>query len=234
MDSPRPNPINEKKILLAHRSRPKVVRVVHARFRLFLSILLGLVLLAALPGEWRLATRVLLSWDIAIGFYLILVYSLMARTPVSHIRLHAAIEDEGAVAILMLTTSAAMASLGGILAQLGTSSGAPSRDAFSLALAMTTTLLSWTFIHTIFALHYAHEFYAEDSDQQCMIFPATDKPDYWDFVYFSFVIGMTSQVSDVAVANRGVRRLVAAHGIVSFLFNVALLALTVNIAASAI
>jgi uncharacterized membrane protein len=223
-----------KNILKAHRQRPKLVRVLHARLRLFLSVILTLVLLAALPGDWRLATRLLLSWDIGIGFYLVLVYSLMAQADVNHIRLRAAIEDEGAVAILVLTTSAALASLGGILAQLGTAPGTPARDAFSLVLAMATTLLSWSFIHTIFALHYAHEFYAEDSDQQCLNFPGTEKPDYWDFVYFSFVIGMTSQVSDVAVANRGVRRLVAAHGIVSFLFNVALLALTVNIAASAI
>jgi uncharacterized membrane protein len=224
----------DDKILIAHRQRPKLVRVLHARLRLFLSVILTLVLLAALPGDWRLATRLLLSWDIGIGFYLVLVYSLMAHADVNHIRLRAAIEDEGAVAILVLTTSAALASLGGILAQLGTAPGAPPRDAFSLVLAMATTLLSWSFIHTIFALHYAHEFYAQDSDQQCLIFPGTEKPDYWDFVYFSFVIGMTSQVSDVAVGNRGVRRLVAAHGIVSFLFNVALLALTVNIAASAI
>src|SRR5207245_542055 len=111
--------------------------------RLFLSVILGLVLLAALPGEWRLATRVLLSWDIAVGFYLVLVYSLMTHADVNHIRLRAAIEDEGAVAILMLTTFAALASLGGILAQLGTSPGSPTRDAFSLALAMVTTLLSW-------------------------------------------------------------------------------------------
>jgi len=226
--------MDAKTLLVAHRRRPKLVRVLRARMRLLLSIILGLVLLAALPGEWRLATRVLLSWDFGVGFYLVLVYALMAQADVNHIKLRAAIEDEGALAILMLTTSAALASLGGILAQLGTAPGAPPRDAFSLGLAMVTTLLSWSFIHTIFTLHYAHEFYAEDSDQQCLIFPATEKPDYWDFVYFSFVIGMTSQVSDVAVANRGLRHLVAAHGIISFLFNVALLALTVNIAASAI
>ena len=65
-------------------------------------------------------------------------------------------------------------------------------------------------------------------------FPETPEPDYWDFVYFSFVIGMTSQVSDVCVSSRRIRRTITAHGILSFFFNVALLALTVNIAASAI
>jgi uncharacterized membrane protein len=87
--------------------------------------------------------------------------------------------------------------------------------------------------HTIFALHYAHEFYSQDGGGG-LTFPGTAEPDYWDFVYFSFVIGMTSQVSDVAVSCQPIRRTATAHGILSFVFNAALLALTVNIAASAI
>jgi uncharacterized membrane protein len=96
-------------------------------------------------------------------------------------------------------------------------------------------VLSWVFIHTIFALHYAHDYYGEyGAKQSGLNFPGDEPPDYWDFVYFSFVIGMTSQVSDVAVAGRPIRRTVIAHGVVSFFFNVALLALMVNLAASAI
>jgi uncharacterized membrane protein len=97
---------------------------------------------------------------------------------------------------------------------------------------VATILLSWTFIHMMFALHYAHEFYGEDEGPAGgLAFPGGDeRPDYWDFVYFAFVIGMTSQVSDVAVTSREIRRTVTAHGIVSFVFNVALLALTINIA----
>jgi uncharacterized membrane protein len=92
----------------------------------------------------------------------------------------------------------------------------------------------------IYAVHYAHLFYdpAERKGAGKVLggleFPDTKEPDYWDFVYFSFVVGMTSQVSDVAVTSKAIRQTVAAHGIVSFVFNVALLALTVNIAASAI
>ena len=96
-----------------------------------------------------------------------------------------------------------------------------------------TIVLSWAFIHTMFALHYAHEFY--DRTAGGMAFPGDDRePDYWDFVYFSFVIGMTSQVSDVDVTSKEIRRTVTAHGVVAFVFNVALLALTINLAASAI
>ena len=96
-------------------------------------------------------------------------------------------------------------------------------------------MLSWAFIHTIFGLHYAHEFYGAGSKTSGLDFPGNDEPDYWDFVYFSFVIGMTSQVSDVTIAARPIRpRRHRPFAIVAFFFNAALLALMVNIAASAI
>lgn len=215
------------------RRLPRFARVLRARPKLFLSVILGLVVIAALPSAWWLATRILVGWDVGVGFYLAIVYSAVARSDVNHIRLRAAIEDEGRIAILVLTVAAALASLGAIIAELGTSQSVPGRDPSHLLLATVTIILSWIFIHTIFALHYAHEFYSERTAGG-LAFPGNDKPNYWDFVYFSFVIGMTSQVSDVAVVSQGIRRTVTAHGIVSFLFNVALLALAVNIAASAI
>ena len=101
-------------------------------------------------------------------------------------------------------------------------------------LAAFTIVLCWAFTHTMFALHYAHDFYDQRGPEGGLTFPGNEKPDYWDFVYFSLVIGMTSQVSDVAVACRPMRRTVTAHGVISFFFNAALLALLVNIAASAI
>jgi len=96
-------------------------------------------------------------------------------------------------------------------------------------------VLSWAFTHTTFALHYAHEFHEQEATRgAALIFPGNEEPDYWDFLYFSLVIGMTSQVSDVAIACKPIRRTVSAHGVISFFFNVALLALMVNMAASAI
>jgi uncharacterized membrane protein len=212
---------------------PRFARVLRARPKLFLSVILGLVVIAALPAEWRFATRALVGWDVGIGFYLAIVYSTMVSSEISHIRMRAAIEDEGRIAILVLTVAAAAASIAAIIAELGTQAGS-SREPMQLALATLTIFLSWVFIHTIFALHYAHEFYSERAKATGLAFPGDEKPDYWDFIYFSFVIGMTSQVSDVAVVSRSIRQTVTAHGVVSFLFNVALLALTVNIAASAI
>jgi len=209
------------------------VRVVRGRPRLFASLLVGAVaaLVLVVATGWRPATRMLVAWDVFLGLYLVLVIHLMARSTIEHIRQRAAVEDEGQVTILVLTVAAALASLAAIFAELGMQSG---RRPLHTALAGATILLSWAFIHTIFALHYAHEFYDADIGGG-LAFPGGERePDYWDFVYFSFVIGMTSQVSDIGVTNRGIRRIVAAHGVVSFVFNATLLALTVNIAASAI
>ena len=213
---------------------PFVLRVVLARPRLAASVALGLAVTAALPSDHWVTTRLLVGWDVGIALYLVLVFSLMARSGVAHIRGHAAHEDEGRFAILVLTVLAALASLGAILVELGTGQGAD-RAPMQLALATATIVLSWIFTHTIFALHYAHDYYGEHGARKSgLAFPGEDAPDYWDFVYFSFVIGMTSQVSDVAVVSKPIRRIVSVHGVVSFFFNAALLALTVNIAASAI
>ncbi|HKW90993.1 MAG TPA: DUF1345 domain-containing protein [Methylomirabilota bacterium] len=206
------------------------------RPRLFSAAAVAVVLTAALfvATPWGLATRLLVGWDVGVTLYLILVFELMTGAGASEIRRRAAAQDEGQLAILVSTVGAGLVSLVAILVQLSSASG--SRGPARLILAASTILLSWAFIHTMFALHYAHEFYGEDAGPGGgMAFPGGDEePDYWDFVYFSFVIGMTSQVSDVGVTSKVIRRTVAAHGIVSFVFNAALLALTVNIAASAI
>jgi uncharacterized membrane protein len=229
-----------------HRRLPYILRIIRARPRLSGSAVVGLAVITALPSSWWITTRLLVGWDAGIALYLVLVYTLFARSEAGHIRGYALRQDEGQVAMLVLTVFAALASLGAILGELGTGQAigqasaqvagqATPRTAAQLALATATIVLSWVFIHTIFALHYAHDFYSERGDQKRGLnFPGDEAPDYWDFVYFSFVIGMTSQVSDVTVASRPMRHTVTAHGIVSFFFNAALLALTVNIAASAI
>ena len=212
---------------------PLLFRIVRIRPRLFISLGIGALVSVVLTvfTDWRTATRLLVGWDIYVGLYLALVAHLMSGAEIERIRARAAVEDEGQFAILMLTVVAALASLGAIFSELGIGAG---RRPAHVVLAALTILLSWAFIHTIFALHYAHEFYDEDIGGG-LAFPGGEtEPDYWDFVYFALVIGMTSQVSVVGVTSKVIRRTVAAHGVVSFFFNVALLALTVNIAASAI
>jgi uncharacterized membrane protein len=218
---------------IARRRLPRIVRAVRARPRLFLAAVLGVVIGLVLPSEWRPTTRLLVAWDAGVGLYLVLAFTAMATADIARIRRRAALLDEDRIPFLMLTAGAALAILGAIVAELGAkeTGHAPAQ----LVLAVVTIALSWGFTHTIFALHYAHEFYIENRYKDGgLAFPGNEQPDYWDFLYFSLVIGMTSQVSDVAVTAKGIRRTVSAHGVVSFFFNAALVALTVNIAATAL
>ncbi len=214
----------------ALRRLPKLFRVLQTRIKLVIAAASGAVVAFFLPAEWRPITRALVGWDAAVVLYLVMVYRTLIRSEMGHIRGHAIKEDEGRVAVLVLTVTATLASLAAIVALLG--EGAVKMASRELFFAIATILLSWAFVHTIFALHYAHEFYTGAAGG--LEFPGGEKPDYWDFVYFSFVLGMTFQVSDVAVTSHSIRRVVLAHSIVSFLYNVALLAIVVNIAAAAI
>jgi uncharacterized membrane protein len=216
----------------AKRRLPRPLRILQARLKLIVSIILGIAVALVLPSEWRTITRVLIGWDTIIALYLCIVCWTFAHSEVSHIAVHADQQDEGRVAVLILTVTATLASIAAIILMLGEGKG--KHDPLQLEFVTGTVILSWAFIHLIFALHYAHEYYTETPPVGGLEFPGKDKPDYWDFTYFSFVIGMTFQVSDVAITSRSIRRTVLCHGIVAFLFNVALLAIMINIAASAI
>jgi uncharacterized membrane protein len=155
----------------------------------------------------------------------VLAYIMIFRCGLAHIRRNAALQDDGRFLILLMTALGAFASIAAIVFELGASN----RSAPQLT-------LSWATVHTIFALHYAHDYY-RGAKPGGLQFPSGDQhdhADYWDFVYFSFVIGMTAQVSDVGITDKIIRRTATVHGIISFVFNTALLALMVNIAASAI
>jgi uncharacterized membrane protein len=219
------------------RRQPKFIRMMKARPRLFIAVAIGIVVAFVFAAilRWRLASALLIGWDVCSGLYLLFAFHIMSKADVHRMRRQARLQDEGQFGILILTAVAALASLVAIIALLGSSSPGM-RSPADLFLATLTILLSWAFTHTIFALHYAHEYYDEnDGKGGGMQFPGDEpEPDYWDFMYFSFVIGMCAQVSDVTVSCKPIRRTVFGHSVVSFIFNAALLALTVNIAASAI
>jgi uncharacterized membrane protein len=199
--------------------------------------LLGAVVFFVLPGTLDTRMRLVTSWDIGVLAYLMFAVALISRFSLSRAKNRAAQEDEGRTLVLMLAVAAAMVSLAAVVGLLGAAKEAQiGRPPLTLALAIMTILISWTFIQVIFALHYAHEFFGDDDAGRGggLKFPGDPHPDYWDFVYFSFVIGMTFQVSDVQVTGKRVRRLVVAHGIVSFFFSVTIIALMVNIASDLI
>lgn len=212
------------------RDATPLTRFWHLHTRLFVSAAFGLATgCALLATPWRIPTRILVGWDSGVVLYLALIFRLTTHTTIEYIRQRACVEDEGAIALLVLTMASALASLAAVLSELG---HAPS--AYQVLLGGATILLSWTFMHVIFALHYAHEFYGEGRDDRIggLIFPGNEEPDYWDFLYYSLVVAMTAQVSDVQITSKTMRRVTAMHGVVSFFFNVIVLALTVNIVSS--
>ena len=194
-------------------------------------MVVGLSVAAMLPADWRMSTRLLAGWNVGIALYLVLIQSVIWRCDVAQLRRRAKEQDEGGFAILLLSMAATLASLVAIVFELGGTKQAGNAYAVvHVLLAMTTTVLSWLFMHTIFSLHYAHEYYGEGRDKKLggLNFPGENEPDYLDFLYFSLVVGMTSQVSDVAITSRSIRRVAALHGALSFFFNLTVLALTVN------
>ncbi|MCA3262787.1 MAG: DUF1345 domain-containing protein [Telmatospirillum sp.] len=206
--------------------------LVWGRPRLFAAFALLLAIYLALPGEWRATTRFLVAFDVAIALYLALAVVMFVRSTLAHLKRRAADENTGAVAILILTVATTLACLAAIAADLAGVHTAPSDQASArLGLEVATIFLSWFFLHTIFAIHYAHEFHAGEPG---LVFPGGEEPDYWDFLYFAFTIGATAQTSDVGVAQRRMRRTVLAHAIFSFFFNAGILALAVNVGASLI
>ena len=219
------------------RRRSKPMRIVHGHIKLFVAALAGLLLFPFLPGDWRMATRWLVAWDFASFVYLVMAVTVIRRFDLRRVQVHADEADEGAAVLLVLTVATALASLAAIVVELGSAHAlkAPIVQQHAFILAAITVMLSWTLIHTIFAFHYAHIYYRGPGIHgHGLDFPGEGDPDYWDFIYFSFVVGMTFQVSDVQVTSKNLRRLVVAHGVVSFMFNVAILALTVNIGANLI
>jgi uncharacterized membrane protein len=210
---------------------PLPIRLARLHLKLLVSTLVGVLVAVLVPFQWQLATRLLVGWNVGVALYLVLMHAAMLRADEARIRKRAAEQDEGAIAILILTIVATLASLVAIVFELGSTKGGAHSGAVAPALlALLTIVLSWLFVHTIFALHYAHEYYGERADGVYggLVFPQDEHPTYLDFVYFSLVIGMTSQVSDVAITSKTIRRLATWHGIISFFFNLTVLALTVN------
>ncbi len=217
---------------------PFVLRIISARPRLLLAILAGCAvaaLLALYGSKLHGVTQFLIAWDFGVGLYLILAFWMIAHSGVREIHRQYLAQDEGGFAILVLTIVSACASVGAVFVWIELSTRAETFAVPSLAFLIVTIMLSWAFIQTMFALHYGHEYYAEHHARGGgLIFPHDPEPTYWDFVYFAFAVGTATQVSDVEISSKQIRRTVTLHGIVSFFFNVAVIALTVGLVGDAI
>jgi uncharacterized membrane protein len=225
---------------MAKRKQPHILplRVAKLHAKLVVAVIVGLIAALLLRlGDVPAPTCALLGWDLGVAVYLALTFRMMRRTDVETIRRRAAEEDEGAFAILVLSLIATAASMVAIVFELGASKDAHGAAVIPhVLLATATILLSWSFVHMIFSFHYAHEYYGTRGDGKIggLKFPDDHRPDYRDFLYFSLVIGMTSQVSDVAITGKVIRRMAAVHGVLSFFFNLTVLALTVNMVSNLI
>lgn len=193
---------------------------------------------AWLPYEMSMVTRGLTGWNVAVFLYLIATAKLIAQSTHESIRRRAKMSDEGRTGVLFLTAAATCVAIGAIIAELGQSqSFYEGERAAHIALAIVTVFSSWTFMHLIFALHYAHEFYSEAEEaphvdahaRGGLHFPNTPTPQYIDFLYFSYILGVACQTADVEICSRKMRAVALVHGVVTFFFNTTILALMVNI-----
>jgi uncharacterized membrane protein len=213
-----------------------------ARPRLVTSILVGAAVTVALPPDWThtTVTRALLGWNVGVLLYLVLAGLMMARSDQARMRGRARIEDEGRSVVMLLVMLGIAASVVAIALQLGVAknfSGAAKLG--HIGLAAVTVLTSWAFMQTMFAVHYAHEFYAapdpsRQAEKAGLEFPGTPDPDYGDFLYMACIIGTSGQTADVAFTSRSMRRIGMVHCVLAFFFNATILAFTINIAASLI
>lgn len=217
-----------------HRELHPVARL-RAWHRLSLALTLGVLGAASTYADvWE--TRLLTGWLAGSLMYLVLVWWGVGRLDTSHTRLRATSEDPGATALYIALVAASWVSLIGVL--LVTDAAKTSTGmvrGLHIVLALGTLASTWLLIQTLFALRYARHYYRSHAgkDTGGLAFPGA-APGYADFGYFAAVIGMTSQVADVAITTTEMRRLVLVHGLVSFSFNLLVLALTINLVASAL
>lgn len=222
--------------MLRQKIRHRLSRL-EAHHRLLVSLLFAIVVFLVSKGHLHWRTHLIATWDAYALCVLALAWTrIITAQPRLVVRL-TTLQPTSRKLIFLFVVAATCASLTAVGFLLGMAkSMSGERLAAHIALALATVMLSWFVLHTVYALHYAHLFYREQHlptgahIARGLVFPNGNiEPDYFDFAYFSFVIGMTSQVSDVQISSREIRRWALLHGIISFGFNTAVLALSINI-----
>lgn len=191
---------------------------------IFVALAVTLSLGGAKPSR-----SILLAFDIAAILFLTATAIMFSRSDTQSIRRSARREGESYWGFLLGSAAVAIVAMMALAVELHVSK---QTGGLEVALAVCSVIVAWMFMNTIFAVHYAHEFYGDNGGEQAGLkFPGRNDPDYWDFVYVAFVIGMTFQVSDVQISGRMIRRVVLTHSVIAFFFNVIVIAVSVNIVA---
>lgn len=217
---------NDGKNLLGHR-------FISSRPHLALAIGVGLVVGLLMPHTESPLTRALIGWNAAVWLYLITMMRMITRADHHKVREIACKQDENAGIVLLALVLCAVLSLSAIIWELGDIPHLkPDQRPIRYAFTALTVLGSWLVVGMLFTFHYAHMFYLSRERVRPLQFPAElNDPDYWDFLYFSFTIAVAAQTSDVIVQGRRIRKLALAQSVLSFFFNVAIIGLSINIAA---
>jgi uncharacterized membrane protein len=225
---------------LSASPRQRLIHRLYAGGRLVVATIGGGLVFLILPEALRLAMRIASAWVVGVAIFLALTASVMVGASPERVRARARQLDPRRWVVLAIIVAAASISLVALGLTLQKGAG-ETAAALAVRLLVTglTVVASWMLTHTVFALHYAHHYYGDvegpsTADRGGLAFPGTDLPDYWDFLYFALVIGMTCQVSDVQVTSHAMRRLALMHGALSFFFNTIVLALAVNLLASSL
>ena len=181
------------------------------------------------------STSIVAAIDLGGLLFLALTAIMVFRATPESTQARAADLDEGEVGMVLVTLAAGAVSLTAVFLEASAASAAgKAAEALHLLLAAASIVIAWLVLHTLFGLHYAHLYYSDLGEAPIrggLKFSGDDPPDYWDFLYFSFVVGMTCQTSDTGVTERHFRRLSLLQGVVSFFFNTVILAMAINIAA---
>ncbi len=201
-----------------------------AAARLGASVVVGVAAELIFRSFLPASLSAILAWDSAVVCFMLLTYRVITDRSVASIKRRAARLDTRASVLMAIVVLAACVSLYGLSLNIsGPHAALPNHPFLRVLLAGATVIGSWSLIHTVFAVHYAHLYYGPS--QGGLIFPGNGDPDYYDFLYYAFVVGMTCQVSDVQVGDKRLRRLTLIHGVLSFLFNTVILALAVSVGA---
>ncbi|MRW85581.1 DUF1345 domain-containing protein [Pseudoduganella sp. FT26W] len=210
--------------------------LIHSRPHLSLAITLGVLTFPFLPHAWPWLTRLLTCWDVLVWSYLVTMGWMMTQADHHDIKRAACRQDEKGPVILAVLSLAVLVSLAAIVSQLSSTKDLPEGAlALRYTLGVLTLIGSWFMVGIMFCSHYAHLYYIDDGDDKPLGFPDDDVvPNYWDFLYFSFTVSVAVQTSDVTVRTRRLRKVVLGQSVLCFFYNLAILGLSINIAASLI
>jgi uncharacterized membrane protein len=203
-------------------------RIAPPRFILFV-----LVFAAGLAGGnalfgWRLGT--MLGFDVAALLFLLSLVPVVRSSDVPSMRAHAARNDANRVLLLGITGAVMAVVLVTVAAELSVKSDPVP---WSKPLIVATLTLAWLFSNAVYALHYAHLYYSRkrdgSGDQGGLEFQGDEEPQYWDFIYFGFTLGMTFQTSDTSITSARLRKIAVIHSFVAFVYNLGVLAFAINV-----